>query len=395
MDRPLSTQIAELQAKLMTSRTQREIIALSLEFGELVNAVIEKENALPSVGQDRAISGTIKFTKREVLDMDKTFKKVFILNGLVAHVIKRERVYEIRYRRNGYNIAVSSADLQTAKNKFLTATRTENIHEYQHNALSHTLKAFTLVYFEKFRKNRVSAETYDKDFRRLNKHIFPALGGKEIKKITPTDCQTLLDGITEQGKGKTAEEVYGLLSIIFKGALAHDIIGKNPLAIVQKPIHERENGTALTKDEETQLLNAPISPIYRTAFALALYCGLRPNEIYTAKIDGPFIVAVNSKRKNGKVEYKKIPITDMLRPYVSNDIPRFPKCDLIREKIKKILPNHKLYDCRTTFYSRCIECGVDERAVKLFMGHSSGKLANAYTDVSDEYLLSEGNKLKY
>jgi hypothetical protein len=33
-------------------------------------------------------------------------------------------------------------------------------------------------------------------------------------------------------------------------------------------------------------------------FALALYTGLRPNEYNTAKIEGNFIVAVNSKRKN-------------------------------------------------------------------------------------------------
>ena len=42
---------------------------------------------------------------------------------------------------------------------------------------------------------------------------------------------------------------------------------------------------------------------------LALYTGLRPNELYTAKIEGNFIVAINSKRKNRKLEYKKIPIS--------------------------------------------------------------------------------------
>ena len=47
------------------------------------------------------------------------------------------------------------------------------------------------------------------------------------------------------------------------------------------------------------------SKIYRTEyqlmFALALYTGMRPNEFETAKREGKFIVAINSKRKGGKM----------------------------------------------------------------------------------------------
>ena len=133
---------------------------------------------------------------------------------------------------------------------------------------------------------------------------------------------------------------------------------------------------------------------YELVMALALYTGLRPNELYTAKIEGDFIVAKNSKRKGGKIESKKIPITAMLRPYLENVSEfKFPGIEYVRETFNEILPGHIFYDLRRTFYTRCDECGVAEPARDEFVGHSKGELTNTYRDLSDEYLLKEGAKL--
>ena len=86
----------------------------------------------------------------------------------------------------------------------------------------------------------------------------------------------------------------------------------------------------------------------------------------------------------------------MLRPYL-NGIKEidFASYDQMNARLKKILPKHKLYDLRTTFYTRCKECGISKAARSEFMGHSEGVLDEAYSDLSDGFLLQEGSKFKY
>ena len=349
---------------------------------------------------ETSVSSKLFFTQKEISLMPKTFKKEFRSDGCTAHVRKRKcgknsYTYDIRYNRNGYSICVTNKNLETAKQLFIEKLKTaERVCKTYSDCK--TLDEFTTYYFEKFRKPKVAELTYKNDMYRYKKQIQPVLGKKTIKSITPADCQSLIDDILAEGKGKTADEIYSLLSILFKGAIAHKLIPDNPLSIVVKTKHQYKHGNALTKDEETLLLEIYKNTKFELLFALVLYTGLRPNEYTTAKVNGNFIIAINSKRKNKKVEYKRIPITPMLAPYITeNTIFEFPFKGTLNSKFKAVLPNHILYDLRTTFYTRCKECGIADAARDEFVGHSLGALGNAYTDLSDEYLLKEGEKFKY
>lgn len=260
------------------------------------------------------------------------------------------------------------------------------------NSAPKTFNAFAQYYFENFRKKKVAERTFIKDMERYRRHILPVFKDIPLKNITPGDCQKLLDKLSEQGKGKTCDEIYGLLSVIFKAAIAHNLISQNPLAVVFHVKHERQHGAALTREEEKILLDSLENSPYLPVITLLLCTGLRPNELATVKIKPPFIVAVNSKRKNKKVEYKKIPIMRRLAPHLQNLV--IPNVELLRNLVKSALPNHKLYDLRTTFYSRCKECGIAQPAIDEFMGHSLGEIGNSYTDLSDEYLIREGDKFE-
>ena len=398
----LSDDLINISTMMMVARERGEIISLANDLNTAVLKAmeIEKAKSYNDVKDKKAISTSIKFTKQEIEKMSKTFKKEFIANGCVAHIIKRPSgkkgvYYEIRYRRNGYNITVSNKDLHKAKELFVEATKSLDV-EPMKATVPTTFHEFAMYYFENFRKKKVTIATYNCDLNRYKNHILPTFGSIAIRKITATDCQKLLDKYVEKEMGKTADEIHSLLNCIFKMAIAHNILMQNPLTLVIHREHEKIHGKALTKQEERKLLDSLSGTRYLIPFAVALYTGLRPNEYKTAKIQGDFIIAINSKRKNKKIEYKRIAISPMLKPYIEGITELcFPHLDTLRSIMKKHIGSHKLYNMRTTFYTRCRECGISDAARDEFMGHSSGALATAYTDLSDEYLLNEIQKFRY
>jgi integrase len=300
--------------------------------------------------------------------------------------------YEIRFRRDGYNICACGKTIELAKANFLSKCRGAMTDEITSNGVPTLFDDFSKYYFNTFRKEKVSEQTLRADLSRYKNYLYPYFKNTPLKNITPIACKTLIDGIKNNGKGKTADEIYSLLSVIFKSAIAHGTIERNPLNIVLHIQHERQSGKALTKDEEQRLKTALQGSQHLQAIMVLLYTGLRPNELKTARTDGNFIVAQNSKRKNKKIAYKKIPIINALKPYLDKPF-NFANYEILRKCFKSVFPNHIIYDLRTTFYSRCDEFGVSVPARDEFVGHSNGALTNAYRDLSDDYLLKEGEKL--
>lgn len=392
----------ELVIAASTDNTE-EIIKISDELAAMVSTDSKKEVTAENgeTPLQEEFTGFLKFNDKEISKMPKSFRRTFIAEGKVIFYRKRKRgklyaatSYEARYRRHGFNISVSAPNLEELKARFIEA-----LHALESGAavkVPTTFHEFATYYFENFRKRKVKPLTYEKDLSRYNNHLKPAFGSTPLRRILPAQCQSLIDELLNKGQSKTADEVFSLLNVIFKMAIAHGILERNPLAVVVKEQHQREHGKALSVSEEKRLLEKTAGTRYQLLFAVALYTGLRPNEYRSARIVGAFIVAVNSKRKNKKIEYKKIPITPMLRPFLEGVSKfSFPGNAYMREHLKDALPEHKLYDLRTTFYTRCKECGVADVAIMEFVGHSLGALGDAYTDLSDEFLLKEGEKLKY
>lgn len=348
----------------------------------------------PALNKD--ITGFLNFTNKEISKMPKAFRHTFIAEGKIICYRKRKRgkvscSYEARYRRHGYNISVSAQNLIDLKQRFIEALHAAELGEALPK-IPTNFHEFAMYWFENFHKAKVKEKTFKNNLNMYKRHIKPTLENYRLKTITPSMLKNLLSSLP--GNGKTADEIHSILNQIFETALTHKVLEVNPLVYFVHLQHERESGVELTFEEENKLLSACEGTDYKVIFAVILYCGLRPNEYNTARIDSNFIVAINSKQKNGKIEYKKIPICSHLRA-ILKDLTKLPTRHEVgmRDKFNSILSGHTLKDLRKTFNTRCIECKVETFARKKFMGHSVGKLDKTYTGSLENYLLSEGAKL--
>ena len=365
---------------------------------EFAKKIENESGTLPL--SDRDFKGFLKFTEKEILQMPKKLR--IVIKELNCTVYARKRntgkylcSYEIRFNRGGYKISASGRTKEQARQLFIEKAK---LAEEQKNQSAATVPKnfndFALYWFENFHKRKVCEETYKKSVTRYETYVKPVFGESNIKDIYSIAIQKLLDSISD--RHRLEEDTFSMLNQIFNCAVKHGLINLNPVGMVFHQNGVREHGKRIEKNEEIKLLNAYQGTPFQIIFAVMHYTGLRPCEYITAVIDGNFIIARNSKRKNGKEEFKRIPVTPMLRPYL-NGITTLPQVNMktLDKRFKAVLPNHKLYDMRTTFQTRCSECGIPDNVIGVWMGNSIGKLKDAYTDFSDEYLLNEAKKFEY
>ena len=382
--------------KMANSFITEETIQNLIDAGELT---VEEDSETESLGSE-----IITFTKGEITKMDKTFKKHFILNGYIAHVTKRQSgkkgfYYQIRYRRNGYNVEASSVNLQEAKRKFLEKTKPENIGKYLVKKMKSGFNLLEEIFEEwhAYKKGTV----VDKEHLRF-KVNFMALP-EELRQKPITQIRTVdIDAVMKDVKPRKYEELRTLFNGIFKYAVASGIIQHNPVALIKFKRAERQTRDALPKKEIIAFLERIKQPKYdeiRQAMYLLYFFGLRPCEVDNdAHKEGNFLIARNRKRKNGKIEYKKIPIPmqaqgliDWNKPLTFQTQSKYAQDELIKD----LLGGKTGYYLRHTFSTVCQQY-VRPDIVDIWMGDSPQRLVGkVYTHFPDEFMLEQMQKVQF
>lgn len=395
----LSEELINITTRLMLSRERTEILNIVGDLNKTIVKLAEKEKTAQFAPQ-KSVSETLKFTKEEISKMATTFKKEFIANGLVAHVLKKQSgkrtfCYEIRYRSNGYNITASSTNLATAKAKFIEKTSPAEIEKYRIQKRKTGLNLLEEV-FEEWYQCKKGTIT-NKQLKKYYSNFFSLpeiLRKTQILSIRTSD----LDKILKELKPRKYEDMRTLFNGIFKYAIASGIITHNPVTIIPFKRAERKSRKALNENEIFLFLKRielpEFEPIRQGAYILYFF-GLRPCEVdeETHK-ENDFLITRNRKRKNGKIEYKKIPIPKEAQGLIDWNKPLIFNCTRItRDRLfKKLLGDGEktAYCLRHTFSTICQEYLKRPDIVDIWMGDSPQRLVGkVYTHFSDKFMRSQ------
>ena len=352
---------------------------------------------------DSSVSSKIIFTQKEIKNMSTTFKKVFIANGLAAHVLKKKSgknsfIYEIRYRANGYYIIASSTDLRKAKEKFLAKTTPEEIEKYRVQKIKTGQDTFEDIFDEWYMVKEgtitdKALRTYNTNFEELPEKIRKM----PIRKIRTSDLVEIMKEI----KPRKYEELRTLFNSLFKYAIGCGVISHNPVLLIPFKRAERQTRDSLSKKEITSFFDRIKEPKYeriKQGAYILYFFGLRPCELdEETHREGNFLIARNRKRKNGKIEYKKIPIPKEAESFIDWNNPlTFQLSDKPRERLfKELLDGNTAYNLRHTFSSICQQY-VRQEIVDIWIGDSPTRLIGKhYTHFSDEFMHSQMELVKF
>ena len=396
-------EITEILKDIPDSDKRDKAVQLMLQLAadtitcDVVNELIGKRN-----NGKKTSSAKIKFTKKEIESMSKTFKREFIANGMAAHIIERPSgkcgvFYEIRYRRNGYDIAVSNKELKTAKAMFIEAT--QNLPPP--DVIAKNKFSFGSIADEwlRYKHGKVAEDTWKGYESQIRRFIPQRFKDKPIKSIRTSDIDELMNALDTPRK---YEDMRIIFNSIFKYAKASGIITYNPVEMIPFKRAERENRDRLTDEQIKTFLTNLQTPLFDKIrnFAYAMYFfGLRPCEIDDeAHFENGFLICRNRKRKNGKKAYKKIPIPRQAQNFIDFNSPlKSPlSYDRTLDIMKKALPEGIIpYQLRHTFASVCDE-KVKREVVELWMGDSPERLVGkTYVHYSDEFMRNEMDKVNF
>ena len=351
---------------------------------------------------------------------------VYYIVGKSVSTGRPERIYYIRYRKNGKSVEEKAGrqfqdDMTPARAANVRARRIEGdqltnqeAREAEEAAKAKEAGKYTITrLWKEYKKNKPGLKGIVTDQNRFENHIEPAFGKKEPAEILPLDVKRLEIKLSRTKAPATVANVLELLRrIINFGAKNHLI---SPLGFtIEMPSVNNEKTEDLNSDELASLLTAIEEDIHPQAgdmMKLALFTGMRRGEMFKLKWKHIDFVRgfINIKDPKGGPD-QKIPLTDAVQellkfhpkiirsPYVFPGRGGRRRTD-INKAVNKIkndagLPAdfRALHGLRHAYASMLASSGiVDLYTLQKLLTHKDPKMTQRYAHLRDYALKKAGN----
>jgi len=148
----------------------------------------------------------------------------------------------------------------------------------------------------------------------VRRHLIPALGHVQLRKLTPGQVRRLLREKSQEPNGRggtlsprTVQYIHAVLRRALEQAYRDELVSRNVAALVQPPRVPGHEYRWLTEEEARALLAAVRQDRFYAAYALALGLGLRRGELLGLRWEdvdleeATLVVRRSLQRLNGKL----------------------------------------------------------------------------------------------
>ena len=302
-----------------------------------------------------------------------------------------------------------------------------------------TVDAWYEIWIDMKRRTVKQGTVFNYSFN-YKKHIKPKIGEKEIKKVNPLICQKVLNDMSDSGmKNGTENIVKAIMSNMFEYAVQNDVISKNPCKKAVK-VSGKDQGDRLPMSltEQKKFINLITGGKYEYIFRFVLQTGLRVGEVLALKwsdidFENNILTICRSlnedkskkewifEKTKSKAGERSVPLTKeasrilrLVKKKQKGYAVNIVYGDLVfRNPEGECITRYRLssrlnYICklngirvismhilRHTFATRCIEAGMNPKALQSIMGHETiSTTLDLYVKVNNEYKIEEVSKVE-
>jgi integrase len=271
-----------------------------------------------------------------------------------------------------------------------------------------------------YAKSWLAAQTFDPSTReatelRLRLHIFPELGGRELRALRPSVVQAWTRSLQQRLASNYVRVVFANLSAVLSAAVDDGLIGRNPCRAgsVRPPAPERRRIVPWSA-ERVAAVTAALPERYQVLVMLAAGCGLRQGEAFGLSPDDvDFLRGVVHVRRQVKLVHARqvfgapkggkerdVPLPEMVALALAAHLQAFPAVKVTlpwrepdgrTETAGLVVTTRERTALARTYFNRYIwKPALDEAGVPATRDHGMHALRHTYASV----LLEDGVSIK-